>query len=233
MTEKKHTIYCMPYRVLRRMVIVTDWSWRTGVEYGAMVYGDRENKLSINMGVIRRGTPKGADVKIAGRRRSILMFHNHPPGHTTLPSTGDIGWTLWFHDTQDRWGTFEAFAIGAPESEDEGRVTFYMVVDWERMREVYRHIEPADEEYSKYLRGLRPDIPEEVYEAHDYLWRRLHLFTRRKHLRYHPPIELPEIEIFDEEYEEPYTRDDIIKTVRLMEKFPEMEFFLYSISHSA
>jgi len=185
-----------------------------------MVYGNRDNRTSINMGVVRRGTPKYAEVKFAGTRRAILMFHNHPPGHKTLPSTGDIGWVLWFHDECDKRGTFEAFAIGMPEAMDEGRITFYQVTDWERMEKVYDEIKDADEEYYRYILGKRPDIPPEVYDAHEYLWKRLHTFTRRKHLTYHPPLE---IKIHKEEYIEPYTWDDIIKTVELMKRFPEME----------
>ena len=220
MPEKKHIIYCMPYRVLRRMVTVTDWSWTTGVEYGAMVYGNRNNRTSINMGVVRRGTPKYAEVKFAGTRRAILMFHNHPHSYGTLPSTGDVRWVLEFHKEHDKRGTFEGFAIGMPEAMDEGRITFYQVTDWERMEKVYDEIKDADEEYYRYIFGKSPDILSEVYEAHEYLWRRLHLFTRRKHLTYHPPFE---VKIHPEEYIEPYTWETVVKIVELMERFPEME----------
>jgi hypothetical protein len=221
--EKEHTLYCMPYRVLRKLVIATDWSWETRAEYGAVVYGDRESKATITCGVVRRGTPKGAEVKIAGNRRSILMFHNHPPGNFRLPSTGDIEWVLWFHDYRDKRGTFEAFAIGMPDAKDEGRITFYMVTDWDYMREVFDKIKEANWEYRRYLRGERPDAPSEIYDAQYYLWKRLHLFTRRRTLDYHPPIEVPKVEIAPEEVIEPYVWDDVVKAVELMKRFPEME----------
>lgn len=223
MSEREHVIYRMPYRVLRKLSVVTDWSWKTRVEYGSMVYGNRDEVLSVNTGIIRRGTPKEAEVKFIEKRRSILMFHNHPPYNKTLPSTGDVRWVLWFNDNHDQHKSFEAFAIGMAEATDEGRVTFYMVVDWDKMREVCEYIKEPSEEYGRYCRGLRPDIPPEVYGAQDYLLKRLHLFTRRRHLRYHPPVEVPKIEISDIEYVEPYTWDDVVKIVQLMGEFPEME----------
>jgi hypothetical protein len=223
--EWELVIYRMPYRVLRRMARVTDWTFTTEVEYGAMVYGNRDRPETITMGVVRRGTPKGAEVKIAGNRRSILMFHTHPWGYKALPSTGDIAWVLWFHDYQDRRKTFEAFAIGRPTVMDEGEVIFYQVIDWDRMREIYEHIKPADLEYGRYLRGERPDCPPEVYEAHEYLWRRLHLFTRRRRMTYNFKIvELPEqVQIHRGEHEELWTSEDVVKIVDLMRRFPEME----------
>jgi hypothetical protein len=74
------------------------------------------------------------------------------------------------------------------------------------------------------LNGLRPDVPPEVYEAHDYLWRELSRFTTARCLLYHPPIEIPPgFEFYPYEYVEPYTWEDVVKVVELMERFPEME----------
>ena len=188
-----------------------------------MVYGNRNNRASITMGVARRGTPSAAKVSFSGSRRCILQFHTHPPLYKPLPSTGDVIWVMIFHDQADRWGTFEAFAIGSPFEKDEGRIMFYMVTDWGYMRRVCDEIADPDREYVRYLKGLRPDIPKEVYEAHDYLWSELPNFTEPRYVKYHPPIEFPEMEVSRYKYIEPYTRDDIAKIAELMARFPEVE----------
>ena len=223
--EKPHTVYCMPYRVLRKLAMVTSWSWTTESEYGTMVYGDREVKTSVNCGIIRRGTPKFAEVKFIERRRAILAFHNHPPGSVALPSLGDVEWVYSYHERHDRYGTFEAFAIGLPEELDRGRIVFYMVTDWDKMKEVVDRTEASSREWYRYLEGKRPDVPSEVYRDQEYLWFMLRFFTRRRTVRYHPPITTPKVVISEEEEIEPYTWADVVKIVDLMKRFPEMECF--------